>query len=218
MENILFTIGHSNQTFEEFLQMLQSQQINVVVDVRSIPASKYTPQFNKEPLSASLKRNNIAYLHFGEEFGARRTDALDEFNNVNFEKAVTTENFQKGVERILNGLQKGYRISFMCSEANPLECHRFALVSRYFFEHGINVIHIMRDKEQDPTTGTFTKSHQELQNEMIAEYVKKKRVPAVCAPDMFGENEVTPGQQIILAYRQKNKEIAYHQQEPEFYD
>ena len=215
MDNVLYSIGHSNQTFDEFLQMLQSQQIDVIVDVRSIPASKYTPQFNKEPLRASLNRHNIAYMHFGEEFGARRTDALDEYNNVNFEMAATTSNFQKGVERIRHGLDKGYRIAFMCSEANPLECHRFALVSRYFHEHGIKVLHIMRDRDKTPSTGTYTKSHQELQNEMIAEYVKKKKIPAVCPPDIFGENEITPIMQIVLAYRQKNKEIAYHQQEQE---
>ena len=85
MDNVLYSIGHSNQTFEEFLQMLQSQRINVIVDVRSIPASKYSPQFNKEPLRASLSRHNISYMHFGEEFGARRTDALDEYNNVKFD-------------------------------------------------------------------------------------------------------------------------------------
>ena len=213
MGNELYSIGHSNQTFEEFLQMLQSQRINVIVDVRSIPASKYTPQFNKEPLRASLSRHNVAYMHFGVEFGARRTDALDEFNNVNFEKAATTANFLKGVERVKHGLEKGYRIAFMCSEANPLECHRFALVSRYFHEHGVKVMHIMRDKDKNPSSGTYSKSHQELQDEMIAEYVKKKKVPAICPPDIFGGNEVTPAMQITLAYRQKNKEIAYHQQE-----
>ena len=51
----LYTVGHSNQTFEQLLQMLQSQQINVVVDVRSVPASKYTPQFNQKPLQAALQ-------------------------------------------------------------------------------------------------------------------------------------------------------------------
>lgn len=216
MDNVLYSIGHSSQSFEEFLQMLQSQRINVIVDVRSIPASKYSPQFNKEPLRASLSRHNISYMHFGEEFGARRTDALDEYNNVNFEKAATTSNFQKGVERIKHGLEKGYRIAFMCSEANPLECHRFALVSRYFHEHGTEVMHIMRDKDQNPSSGTYVKSHQELQDIMIAEYVKKKKVPPVSPPDIFGENEVTPVMQVTLAYRQKNKEIAYHQQEQEY--
>ena len=209
----LYTIGHSNQTFEDFLKMLQTQQINVIVDVRSVPASKYTPQFNQEPLQAALNRAGIHYMWFGNEFGARRTDALDSDNKVDFEKAVLTDTFLHGTERVLNGLQKGYKISLMCSEANPLECHRFAMVSRWFFEHGVNVQHIVHDKD-----GTIvTIPHKQLQDEMVAEYVHKKKIPQVQPPDMFGENECTKEQQILLAYRQKNKEIAYQQEIEERY-
>lgn len=207
----LFTIGHSNQSFEDFAEMLQSQQINVIVDVRSIPASKYTPQFNKEPLQMALKRIRVNYLSFADEFGARRTDALDENNNVDFEKAIKTEAFLRGVKRLMNGLDKGYCISLMCSEANPLECHRFAMVARYFYENGLEVKHIVRDKSTSQAS-ILAVGHKQLQDIMIAEYVKKKKIPEVCPPDIFGENEVTSQQQIILAYRQKNKEIAYHQQ------
>lgn len=208
----LYTVGHSNQSFEELLGMLQSQQINVIVDVRSVPASKYTPQFNRQPLQAALQREHIHYLHFGAEFGARRTDALDANNRVDFEKAVQTPAFQEGVKRLMDGLSKGYRISLMCSEANPIECHRFAMVSRYFFEHGVDVQHIMHDDNGAVTTVP----HQTLQDEMVREYVRKKKIPQVQPPDMFGENECTKEQQVVLAYRQKNKEIAYQQDAEEY--
>ena len=209
----LYSIGHSNQSFDEFLEMLQSQGINVIVDVRSVPASKYTPQFNREPLQAALNRAGIHYMWFGEEFGARRTDALDADNKVDFEKAVQTPAFLRGTERVLNGLQKGYRISLMCSEAHPLECHRFAMVSRWFFEHGVDMQHIVHDENGQ----TVTVPHKQLQDEMVAEYVRKKKIPQVQPPDMFGENECTKEQQIVLAYRQKNKEIAYQQEIEERY-
>ena len=215
-EYTLYTIGHSNQSFEEFADILRSQDINVIVDVRSIPASKYTPQFNKEPLYNSLKRIGINYLSFAEEFGARRTDSLDQYNNVDFEKAVLTPAFQHGVERLLNGINKGYRISLMCSEADPLDCHRFSMVSRFFYERGMNVLHIMKEKTDGEDMQTVLHSHKDLQDKLIAEYVHKKKIPMICPPDMFGENEVTQEQQIILAYRQKNKEIGYHQQQPDF--
>lgn len=208
----LYTIGHSNQSFEEFAAMLQTQAINVIVDVRSVPASKYTPQFNKEPLRNALKRIGINYLSFAEEFGARRTDALDAHNNVDFEKAVQTEAFQRGAERLRNGLNQGYTISLMCSEANPLECHRFAMVSRYFFEHDIEVLHIIRQKQSGTEPIITAIGHKQLQDEMIADYVRRKKIPEICPPDMFGEGEITEAQQIVLAYRQKNNEIAYHQQ------
>lgn len=215
-KEILYTIGHSNQSFEEFATMLQSQRINVIVDVRSVPASKYTPQFNKEPLQTLLKRINITYMSFADEFGARRTDAFDENNNVDFEKAVLTPAFQKGVQRLKTGLDNGFRISLMCSEANPIDCHRFAMVSRYFFEHGVDVQHIMKETKTGELPKIVVVGHKELQDKMVAEYVHKKKIPLVCPPDMFGENEITPEQQIVLAYRQKNKEIAYHQEQPDY--
>ncbi|MDY2943077.1 MAG: DUF488 domain-containing protein [Paludibacteraceae bacterium] len=208
----LYTIGHSNQSFEEFAEILQAQKIDVIVDVRSVPASKYTPQFNKEPLSNSLKRLGINYLSFAKEFGARRTDALDKDNNVDFEKAVQTTAFFHGVERLLNGLSKGYRISLMCSEADPIECHRFAMISRYFYEHGIDVCHIIKEKDRYENMQVVIRTHRELQDEMVAEYVRKKKIPLVSPPDIFGQNEVTKELQISLAYQQKNREIAYHQQ------
>ncbi|MCQ2752575.1 MAG: DUF488 domain-containing protein [Coriobacteriales bacterium] len=192
--------------------MLQSQQINVVVDVRSVPASKYTPQFNQSVLQPYLKRHGINYLSFGIEFGARRTDCLDAENKVDFEKAVQTPAFLSGAQRLMVGLDKGYHITLMCSEARPLECHRFAMVSRFFYEHGLDVLHIVKENVGGLET-ISVKTHEELQNEMILEYVKKKKIPMICPPDMFGENECTPQKQIQLAYKQKNKEIAYHQQE-----
>ena len=133
--NQLFTIGHSNQSQEEFLAMLRRYGVDCVVDVRSVPASKYSPQFNMEVLRRFLKQNGVEYLHFGREFGARRTDCINEDGQGDFEKAVTTADFLSGVERVKKGADKGYHIALMCSEANPLECHRFSLVARYFHDH-----------------------------------------------------------------------------------
>ena len=164
-------------------------------------------------IQAALNCAGIHHMWFGEEFGARRTDAMDADNKVDFEKAVQTLAFLRGTERVLNGLQKGYRISLMCSEAHPLECHRFAMVSRWFYEHGVDMQHIVHDENGQ----TIAVPHKTLQDEMVAEYVRKKKIPQVQPPDMFGENECTKEQQIVLAYRQKNKEIAYQQEIEERY-
>ena len=195
----LYSVGHSNQTQEEFLELLKSHDVNCIVDVRSVPASKYTPQFNMEPLKWFLKSHGIQYLHFGEEFGARRTDCLDADEQVNFEKAIETPNFKRGVDRLMNGLAKGFRISLMCSEANPLECHRFSLVARYFYDHWLDVQHILKDAE--------LVSHKALEEEMIAEFLhsRKFRVPEV--DELFGSYTVED--QRRDAYRQKNKEIGH---------
>ena len=102
----IFTVGHSNGTVDELLALLSSAGIDCVVDVRSVPASAYTPQFNKEYLKRFLSNHGIFYLHFGDEFGARRTDAIVN-GQVNFEKAITTPAFLRGVDRINNGLEQG---------------------------------------------------------------------------------------------------------------
>ena len=197
--NQLFTIGHSNQSQEEFLAMLSRHGVDCVVDVRSVPASKYSPQFNMEVLRGFLKRNGVEYLHFGREFGARRTDCISEDGQVDFEKAVTTTAFLSGVERVKKGADKGYHIALMCSEANPLECHRFSLVARYFYDHGWDVRHIMKDVEPQ--------SHESLEKQMIKEYLHARKYHISEVDELFGT--YTRDDQRRDAYRQKNREIGY---------
>lgn len=195
----LFTVGHSNQTQEGFLQLLREHDVNCIVDVRSVPASKYAPQFNEDMLRWFLKSNGIQYLHFGDEFGARRYDSLNDEGQVDFELAMQTPNFLHGVERLVKGLEKGYRISLMCSEANPLECHRFAFLSRYFHEHGFDVQHILKDAKLVP--------HTLLEFEMIEEYKKSRKHHLPEVDELFGS--YTLEDQRRDAYRLKNKEIGF---------
>ena len=198
----LYSVGHSSQSQEEFLELLKRHDVNCIVDVRSLPASKYTPQFNMDPLKWFLKKNDIQYLHFGEEFGARRTDSLNTEGQVDFEQAARTIKFKRGVERLMNGLQKGFYISLMCSEANPLECHRFSLVSRYFYDNGLDVQHILKDGE--------LASHESLEKEMIDEYLHSRKPKLADIDQLFGS--YTAEDQRRDAYRLKNKEIGYKPQ------
>ena len=195
----LYSIGHSSQTQEEFLALLMQHGINCIVDVRSVPASKYTPQFNQETLKWFLKSHDIQYLHFGDEFGARRTDCLDEHGQVNFERAVKTPNFQQGVIRLMTGLKKGYRIALMCSEADPLECHRFSMVSRYFYDQGVDVQHILKDG--------ILASHASLEIEMINQFLHSRKYHLPEIDLLFGS--YSEEEQRKDAYRLKNKEIGY---------
>jgi len=195
----LYTVGHSNQSLEGLLQLLQRNGVNCVVDVRSVPASKYAPQFNQDFLGQFMLKNGIMYLFFGKEFGARRTDCLDEDGRVDFEKAVGTPLFQQGVERLLKGLEKGFCISLLCSEADPLECHRFAMVARYFYSHGIEVLHIMKDSSAIP--------HDKLEQKMIESYLHSKKYHLSEVDQLFGT--YTAEEQLEDAYRLKNKEIGY---------
>ena len=200
MNNLrLYTVGHSNQSLEEFLSLLQHHGINCVVDVRSIPASKYAPQFNEENLRVFLKLHGIKYLPFGDEFGARRTDCIDEDGQVNFELAVTTPLFQQGAERLKNGLKRGFSIALMCTEADPLECHRFSLVSRYFHNQGIKIFHILKNAE--------LASQGEIEKRMVNEFLHSRKYHLAEVDELFGT--YTAEDQLRDAYRMKNKEIGY---------
>lgn len=200
MNNLrLYTVGHSNQSLEEFLSLLQHHEINCVVDVRSVPASKYAPQFNEDSLKVFLKLHGIKYLPFGDEFGARRTDCLDEDGQVNFELAVTTPLFQQGAERLMNGLKRGFIIALMCSEADPLECHRFSLVSRYFHNQGIEVFHILKD--------AVLATQGEVEKRMVNEFLHSRKYHLAEVDELFGT--YTAEDQLRDAYRLKNKEIGY---------
>ena len=200
--NRIYTVGHSNVTLQEFYDLIQVAGINCIIDVRSVPASTYSSQFNKEPLSNFMKARNVYYLHFGEEFGARRSDSLVN-GQVNFEEAVKTSGFLKGFERVKTGLDKGLYIALMCSEADPLTCHRFYMVSRFFHDNGYEVMHILPSKE--------IRSHEELEAEMIQDLLKKKRRRLPEVDNMF--MTYSEDDQRQDAYRIMNEEIGYKPEE-----
>ena len=201
---IIYTVGHSTHLLEYFLELLQEYSVNCIVDVRSVAASGYNPQYNKVPLSNFLKNNRITYLHFAEEFGARHNDPdlLDEDGKVDFEKVRKSWNFKKGVERLWEGIDKKFTIALMCSESDPLDCHRFSMVSIALEKDGFEVNHILKDKT--------LKSNSELEMQLLKKYDKK--IPKT---DIF-EN-VSLNEQLKVAYRLRNKEIAYspYANEPE---
>ncbi len=197
MKNAIYTIGHSTHEIGYFVELLQHFNINCIVDVRSIAASSRCPQFNKLYLSASLKKHGIIYMHFAEEFGARHNDPdlLDEEGKVDFDKVRKTFSFNSGVERLWMGLEKGFNIALMCSESEPFDCHRFSMISVALQKEGFEVIHILKDKT--------SKSNAQLENQLLKKYDKK-----LPKPSMFEPN-ITIEEQIEIAYRLRNKEIAF---------
>lgn len=194
---VIYTIGHSNHTADLFLELLKAFRINCLIDVRSTAASAYNPHFNKEPLSNFLKNNNITYLHFADEFGARHTDPdlLDEDDKVDFEKVRKSASFQKGLERLKAGLDKGFTITLMCSESEPFDCHRFSMISLALVKNGFTVKHILKDKTL-------------LSNEDLEKQLLKKYDAKLPKPDMFNPH-VTREEQLDAAYKFRNKDIAF---------
>jgi uncharacterized protein (DUF488 family) len=157
----IFTIGCSTHTPDNFLNLLKNNDINVIADVRSTPFSKHTPQFNQNTLKDFLSEKKIHYIHFGEEFGARRKEKeVYTDGKVDFKKVAKLPIFLNGIERIEKGIQKGYNITLLCTEKNPLDCHRFLLVSKALVDLlNINIMHILFD-------GNVIEQH-DLENQML---------------------------------------------------
>ena len=95
MAGKLYTIGHSIFPQEEIIQKLKDNHINILVDVRSTPYSRYAPQFNKTEFQTALEAEGIAYVHEPEAFGARRDEAelYNAEGYVDFDKVRATDSW-----------------------------------------------------------------------------------------------------------------------------
>ena len=154
--NKLFTIGHSNHSFDEFLDLFQPHEIETIIDVRSAPYSRYSPQYNKDVLDKSLKSRGIEYIFLGKELGARRVEEDCYVNGqVKFEFIARLPVFQAGLERILKETKKR-EAALMCAEAEPLNCHRTILICRQLkkIDPDLQIIHILGDGTTEPHTET----------------------------------------------------------------
>ncbi len=144
--NTIWTVGHSNHPAEAFFDLLAKHQIAVLVDVRSSPYSRYASQFDKEAIQYPLHTREIKYLFLGDLLGGRAEG--DEFyaaaGHVLYGKVAQSPNFQRGIDRLLEGVAK-YRVAIMCGEEDPTECHRRLLIGRVLNQRGVSVMHIRGD-------------------------------------------------------------------------
>lgn len=146
-KRIIYTIGHSTHSLDEFIQMLQSFLIKSVVDIRRFPGSKKFPQFNQKNLEINLTELGIKYLHL-EGLGGRRKDNGNSENsrwrNASFRGYSTymeTDDFKTAISQLIDIASQNITV-YMCSEAVWWRCHR-AMVSDYLKAKGWEVRHIM---------------------------------------------------------------------------
>ena len=143
----IYTLGHSNYPFSEFLKRLEQHHIDTVVDIRGTPYSKYNIQYNKETLAYTLKDKGYTYIYMGKEFAAQRENhsLYNEEGYADFEKVVEDADFLHGIERLKKGCEKGYKIVLLGAKQDPTECHRFVLVGRALVKYGFRVHHLLHD-------------------------------------------------------------------------
>ena len=155
----IWTIGHSTRAIDEFISLLEENEIKLLVDVRAWPGSKRYPQFNKEALPESLSAHAIHYEHFPELGGKRKAKPNSRntaWRNASFRgyaDYMETDQFQKGIERLLDVAAETGATAIMCAEAVWWRCHR-SLISDYLKARGVEVLHVLdRNKvEEHPFT------------------------------------------------------------------
>jgi uncharacterized protein (DUF488 family) len=139
----ILTVGHSNHPVERLLALLHQHGVQVLVDVRSQPYSRFAPQFNRENLQASVTAAGLQYLFFGEELGGRRQGTIISTDErVQAYKQVAAEpSFQAGIETVLERAKNDV-VALLCAEEDPTECHRRVWVTRALLEAGAEVAHL----------------------------------------------------------------------------
>jgi uncharacterized protein (DUF488 family) len=141
----ILTLGHSNHSWERFLEILRRHAVTLVVDVRSLPRSRFNPYFNGSNLERSLGVAGIGYLFLGRELGGRPSDpSCYEEGRVSYAKLAGTTSFRDGLARLLS-LRTGRRIACLCAERDPLDCHRCLLLAPELVKEGVEVGHILGD-------------------------------------------------------------------------
>jgi uncharacterized protein (DUF488 family) len=186
----VFTIGHSTHSYEHFLSLLREDGINAIADVRTTPFSRHFPHFNGETLRSELKKDGISYVFLGKELGGRPSGRNFYCDGVaDYEKMARTETFATGIKRVIEGAKK-FRVALMCSEHDPLDCHRCLLVGRALSGEGVKLIHVLGDNSSIPQ-----------------EAIEQKLL------DLSGRSNndllMTALERLAAAYRERARKVAY---------
>jgi uncharacterized protein (DUF488 family) len=161
--------------------------------VRTAPFSRHFPQFNKDALQTELRMDGIAYSFLGKELGGRPTDSQYYCDGVaDYERMARSPDFARGLQRVLDGARK-YRIALMCSEHDPLDCHRCLLVGRALAARGAAVKHILAD-------GAIS-DHRESEERLLKSEGRH-------SDDLF----LSPEERLAEAYRKRARKVAYAEQ------
>lgn len=149
---VVYSIGHSNHSIERLIELLDQHEVRVVADVRTAPFSRYSVHFNREQLSASLRRHEVGYVFLGRELGGRPDgdQYYDDEGHVRYDRLSQSPLFLAGLERLRRGAAE-QRVAMLCSEGDPRQCHRHLLIARVLDSLGVQVVHI----EPDGSTTTY---------------------------------------------------------------
>jgi uncharacterized protein (DUF488 family) len=138
----LLTVGHSNLQADAFVSLLTNAGVSSVIDVRSVPFSRWCPWFSSKALATRLAAEGLAYIGLGDELGGRPRDPGLYCDGVaDYEAMALRSEFRAGLDRVIDETRR-HRVCLLCSEREPLDCHRCLLVGRALAERGLMPGHI----------------------------------------------------------------------------
>lgn len=142
----IYSIGHSDLPIDRFLRLIADAGVTAIADVRTSPYSKRYPWFSRQELKGSLRDVGVSYAYLGLELGGRPADPhlLDSHGVADYDSMAKTSLYSTGIQRLYVGMQK-YRIAMVCSERDPLHCHRCLMVGRTLLGVHVNAFHIHHD-------------------------------------------------------------------------
>jgi uncharacterized protein (DUF488 family) len=171
---MIYTVGHSTHPIQEFVKLLNLHGITAIADVRSAPYSRFQPHFNREVLAKTLSDACIEYVFVGDSVGGRSANEGDyDKGRVVYARLKQNDYFENGIQRVILGSER-YKLALMCSEKEPIECHRTLLVGQTLFERGVPVTHIHGDGSLE--------SHNDAVQRLL-------RMFKLDEPDLFRTNE-----------------------------
>ena len=186
----VFTVGHSTLSYEDFIGLLRAAGVTAIGDVRTAPYSRHFPHFNRDTLQSELLEDGIEYRFLGQKLGGRPSGKEFFCEGVaDYEKMAATEDFSKGLDLVAQGAEK-HRLALMCSERDPLDCHRCLLIGRALAERGIAVKHIL--------PGGDILGQDEIEERLL-------KSADVQDGDFFRSRD----ERLALAYRQRGRKVAY---------
>ena len=183
--NALLTLGHSNHSPNHFQELLIDFEVDVLVDVRSWPHSRYVEWVDRACLPSAVEAAGAKYLFLGHQLGGRPDDGAfyDGEGHVLYSRVAKSEEFQVGIKRLKLGIEQ-CRVAIMCSEEDPEHCHRRLLVAKVLLDDGFAVTHIRGDGRKevelgpiDPSAGALFADEERLWRSSRS--VSRKRPPKI---------------------------------------
>ncbi|NPA53016.1 MAG: DUF488 domain-containing protein [Aquificae bacterium] len=193
---MLFTIGYSGFfEIEKFLKVLKQNQINLVIDIRTFPYSKTFPNYDQKPLKTFLKKHEIDHMFLGTYLGGQKIKTLVKQGITSTQALLKDKDIKKGMKTLYK-LSREKRVSIMCAEKEPFDCHRLYISYLFYQKTKEEIINLFPDK-------------QETVNQTINRFKKENKLDNI---DI--EDEKLISERFKLLYKIQNKREERYPEKP----